>query len=186
MWTTGITRAGPTRSLQRHSHGGRTTTPMCSAIPVFIHPRWWLTGSSSLEGAAREPISEASRMAKTTVNLRLAGDADKPGIPLEVRIEKLAGATAGERADVFLTITESRLHSDVVGGENSGRKLDHTAVVRRLERLGNADAQAEAAFAGRPIVKLSANWNRSNLRAVVFIQEQRSRRILGAAEIPLS
>ncbi len=76
----------------------------------------------SREGAARQAIGEASRMAKTTVNLRLAGNADKPGIPLEVRIEKLAGATAGERADVFLTITESRLHSDVVGGENSGRK----------------------------------------------------------------
>ncbi len=140
----------------------------------------------SREGAARQAIADASRTAKTTVNLRLAGNVDKLDIPLEVRIEKLAGATAGERADVFLTITESRLHSDVAGGENSGRKLDHTAVVRRLERLGNADGQSETAFSGRPVVKLSANWNRSNLRAVVFIQEQRSRRILGAAEIPLS
>src|SRR2546427_8954166 len=82
----------------------------------------------SREGAARQAIVEASRIAKTAVNLRLAGNGDKLSIPLEVRIEKLAGATAGERADVFLIITESRLHSDVAGGGKSGGKLDPPAV----------------------------------------------------------
>ncbi len=140
----------------------------------------------SREGAARQAIAEAARTPKTAVHLRVTSSADRVGIPLEMRIEKLAGATAGDRADVFLTITEGRLHSDVAGGENSGRKLDHNGVVRRLEHIGNADARADAAFAGQTVVKLSSPWNRANLRAIVFIQEQRSRHILGAAEIPLS
>src|SRR3989475_1008196 len=83
----------------------------------------------SREGAARQAIGEASRIAKTAVNLRLGGNADKPGIPLEVRIEKLAGATAGESADGFLNNTECRLHSDVVGGGKFRRKLGPPAPV---------------------------------------------------------
>ena len=140
----------------------------------------------SREGAARQAIAVAAQTQKTIVHLRVAENADGRGIPLEVRVEKLAGATAGDHAGVFLMVTENRLHSDVLRGENSGRKFDHNGVVRRFERIGNADAQADAAFAGQAVIKLSPNWNRSNLRAVVFLQEERSRHILGAAEIPLT
>lgn len=139
----------------------------------------------SRDGAARQAIAEAARSPKVAVHLRVAGN-DKSGVPLEVRIEKLVGATNGNRAEVFMAITENHLHSDVGAGENSGRKLDHNGVVRRLERIGNADPQAVEAFTGQPVVKLSSHWNRSNLRAVVFVQEKSSRHILGAAEIPLS
>src|SRR5260370_36670587 len=92
----------------------------------------------SREGAARQAIAEASRIAKTAVNLRLAGNADKLSIPLEVRVEKLAGATAGERAGVFLTITESRLHSDVAVGGNSRRRRDPPTAIQRAVRVGEA------------------------------------------------
>lgn len=140
----------------------------------------------SREGAARQAVAEAARAPKTAVHLRVTTGGDKAAAPLEVRIERLVGATPGDRADVFLAITEGRLHSDVAGGENSGRKLDHEGVVRRLERLGRADARADTAFAGQTAVKFSPGWNRANLRAVVFLQEQRSRHILGAAGIPLN
>ncbi|HYL09415.1 MAG TPA: DUF1223 domain-containing protein [Candidatus Acidoferrales bacterium] len=139
----------------------------------------------SRDGAARQAIAEAARSPKVAVHLRALG-ADKSDVPLDVRIEKLAGIATGNRAEVFLAITESHLHSNVGAGENSGRKLDHNGVVRRLERIGNTDAQLAEGFARQPVVKLSSHWNRSNLRAIVFIQEKPSRHILGAAEIPLS
>jgi hypothetical protein len=35
-------------------------------------------------------------------------------------------------------------------------------------------------------VKLDAKWNVENLRAVVFVQEKKNRRILGAAAVRLT
>jgi hypothetical protein len=35
-------------------------------------------------------------------------------------------------------------------------------------------------------VKIDSKWNRENLRAIAFVQEKKSRHILGAAEIRLS
>ena len=138
----------------------------------------------SQESRARQAIAQAARSPKAAVHLAWASNPEAGNAgPLEVRVEKLEGAMAGETAEVFLAVTESNLHSKISSGENAGRKLDHTAVVRKLERIGMADPQA-AAFAARRIIEISPEWKRENLRAVVFVQESRSRRMLAAASTP--
>jgi hypothetical protein len=88
-------------------------------------------------------------------------------------------------AEVFLAVTESRLESQVLRGENSGRRLRHTSVVRKLTTLGGLAAGTDV-FAAGPEVAIESGWNRNNLRVVVFVQDRRSGWILGAASLALA
>ena len=57
------------------------------------------------------------------------------------------------------------------------------AVVRELKLIGKANPQAVPAFIAQPIVTVTPGWKRENLRAVVFVQERRSRRVLAAVAV---
>jgi hypothetical protein len=78
------------------------------------------------------------------------------------------------------------LHSAVTRGENAGEDLHHAAVVRSMRKIGEAKADGETSFTGNANVPLQKEWKRENLRVVLFVQERKSRRILGAAEIRIS
>ncbi|HZC65861.1 MAG TPA: DUF1223 domain-containing protein [Candidatus Dormibacteraeota bacterium] len=45
-------------------------------------------------------------------------------------------------AEVFLAVTETGLHSSVTAGENSGKALQHAAVLRRMEKIGAIRAKS--------------------------------------------
>ncbi len=92
-------------------------------------------------------------------------------------------ANAGPaRLDVMLAITESNLSTEVGRGENHGRLLHHTAVVRTLRKVGTTSG---GQFAGRARIALQPDWKRENLRAVVFVQDPSSLSIVGAAQAAL-
>ncbi len=143
----------------------------------------------SREGQARGVIGEAARRNKIEVTV-MAGErtADNAQV-VRVKVGALAGSATDARhaPDVWLAITESGLHSNVQGGENSGEDLHHAAVVRRLSKIGSAQAVASGAdsFSGEERVKLNSGWKRENLRAVVFVQEGGTKKILGAASARL-
>lgn len=135
-------------------------------------------------GRAFDAIEQAARAPKAEVLLSRADaqrEADAP-VRLGVRVEKLPKLTDGDAADVLLAITEGGLSSDVSRGENSGLKLTHTGVVRRLTKLGELGA---GAFSAETDVMVDKGWRRENLRAVVFLQERGSRRVVGAATVKL-
>jgi hypothetical protein len=90
----------------------------------------------------------------------------------------------GDHAETLLAVTEDQLRSDVRTGENKGRQLTHTAVVRELRAIGG---QATASVgSARSEVKIAPGWQRDHLKIVAFIQEHASRRVLGSAAVPVS
>jgi hypothetical protein len=123
--------------------------------------------------------------------IRAASQAPKPAIQLswekddvlDVRVEPLTNVSTGEGAQLFLVVTENMLHSDVKRGENAGRALEHNGVVRQLLPLGKINA-ALAGFSSSVAVHPAREWNRANLRAVVFVQERRSRHVLAVSAVP--
>lgn len=137
-------------------------------------------------GRAFEAISRAAREPKAEVSLARAADQADAGdaLRLSVRVERLPKLTDGDTADVLLAVTESGLSSEVERGENAGRRLSHAGVVRRLTKIGQVGA-ATPPFAAEPLVALDKGWRRDNLRAVVFLQEHTSKRVIGAATIKL-
>jgi hypothetical protein len=97
-------------------------------------------------------------------------------------VGKLARNAVGDVAEVWLAVTEDGLQSSVSLGENAGHVLHHTATLRSLHKIGVADANGMSmSFAGDPVVKFNSHWNSQNLRVMVFVQEKKSREILGAA-----
>ena len=151
---------------------------------MVVDGRSQFVGSNSAE--ARNAIAAASRDPKAKVAVSLASeDARTASITLELRAERPREISESDSAAVLLAITESGLRSSVSRGENAGRRLNHTAVVRKLMTLGVLDSQAGASFVNSPLVRIDKSWKRDNLRAVVFVQELTSRRVLGAASVSL-
>ncbi len=139
----------------------------------------------SREPQVRQAIAKAAARMKTRVTLAFTAQGDAHA-DVTVHVDKLSGATPGDAVEVFMAITESKLHSAVTRGENAGEDLHHSPVVRTLKKIGVARGAEETSFSATPDLKIESNWKRENLQAIVFVQERKSRRILGAAAIPLS
>jgi hypothetical protein len=122
---------------------------------------------------ALKAITQAARAAKANVRIAVANG------KITIQADGVKRA-----ADVVVAITESNLLSNVSRGENSGRKLQHTAVVRWLRVAGKT--RPGEPFSGEISPPSEKGWKAEDLHAVVFLQERSSRKVLGAAETPLS
>jgi hypothetical protein len=152
-------------------------------------PQMVVDGTAEFSGGrpqvALESIAKAAAQTKAAVTLS-EGAAAKPGNEnFSVQVGKLTPSAKGGAAEVYMAITETGLHSDVKRGENAGHELQHAAVVRLMRKIGEAKPDRDTSFAGDTTIKLRGDWKRENLKAVAFVQEKNSLRILGAAEIPL-
>jgi hypothetical protein len=136
--------------------------------------------------AARDSIAKAARRSKALVAIELqkTKPIDPPVIQVTITINNLDG-NSKEVADVFLAVAESGLRSSVQRGENKGRNLTHTSVVRKLELMGTVDPNANSTFTARQRVTLDHSWNREQLRAVVFAQSRRDLRVIGVSSTDL-
>ena len=152
-------------------------------------PQMVVDGTKGFSGGraqqAVQTITEEASRAKIPVTLS-QGNESKPSTEnFSVQVGKLVPSAKGGAAEVWLAITETGLHSSVTRGENAGHELQHAAVVRSMRRIGEAKPDRDISFAGDAAVKLRADWKRENLKAVAFVQEKKSLKILGAAEIVL-
>ena len=127
-------------------------------------------------------IEKAAGGLKTEVKITSGNPDAKGSQRFTVSVGKLERSAPGDVAEVWLAVTEDGLQSSVNQGENAGHVLHHTATLRSLHKLGAADANgASMSFAGDPVVKFNSRWNPQNLHVTVFVQEKKSREILGAA-----
>ena len=139
---------------------------------MIIDGRDAFVGSRS--GHAQDAIADAAKRPKA--NLNLSVHEAKGARSLSIVVGALpAGAGA---SDVVVAITEPHAQVNVTGGENGGKALDHTAIVRSLRVLG-----AVAAAGGTFEIPADAAWGAR--RAVVLVQERASRAVLGVATLTL-
>jgi len=90
-----------------------------------------------------------------------------------------------KNVEILLAITEDSLASDVRRGENVGRRLTHTGVVRSLVSVARFDARKSPEFTSDLPLHILDDWNRENLNAVVLVEVRGSHRIVGAAKLKL-
>jgi hypothetical protein len=128
----------------------------------------------SREGHAQDVIADAAKKPKATLSLTTREN--KGARSIGVTFGALPSGSAA--TDLVMAITDKHALINVTGGENGGRALDHTAIVRSLRVLG-----AAAASGGTFDAAVDPAW--ANKRAVVFLQERASRAILGAATLTL-
>ena len=172
-------------SARQNQYASAFDTDEVYTPQMIVDGRVQFVGSN--EGEARQAIANAAHEVKTSVTLSLVSeDTQATSITLAIRIESLSQVRNGDNADVLLAITESGLRSTVTRGENAGRVLNHVAVVRKLSTLGSIDSQKDVTFTAQPVVQIEKTWKRDRLKAVVFVQERASRRVLGAAVLPFA
>ena len=124
------------------------------------------------EGRARQEILKAAREPKARVEL-----SPKDG-EVAIKVAELPAAAKG--ANVILAVTETRLDTDVRGGENGGHKLRHTGVVRSMATVGRMDGKS-GNYAAQAHYRLDPSWKRENVKLVVFLEDRASKKIWGAA-----
>ena len=143
-------------------------------------PEMVVDGQSQFVGSdekmAEASIAKAALKRKANVTLN-AGFNGEGGISVSISVDNLPVASAGNENQIYIALTENALSSKVRGGENEGRRLAHTAVVRVLQRL---DSMSVARPYNRQIdLKLDPTWKRSDLEIIGFVQEAQSGRIMG-------
>jgi hypothetical protein len=125
-------------------------------------------------------IEHAARRNKAEVSVT-AGEREGDGTQIfQIRVGSLPDSATADKPEVWIAITETGLHSDVRRGENAGEDLHHAAIVHKLRKIGSANGLRETAFASEEKVRIDRGWKRENARVVIFVQEQKSKRILGA------
>jgi hypothetical protein len=143
---------------------------------MIVDGRTEFVGSSNAD--ALRAIRAASQAPKPVVRLWWEKEDS-----LVIQIEAQQNPAPRDGQQLFLAVAENMLHSDVKRGENAGRALQHDGVVRQFMPIGKIDATS-AGFSLTVPVHAAREWDRTNLRAVVFVQERHSRHVITAAAIP--
>jgi hypothetical protein len=152
---------------------------------MVVDGREEFVGSNA--GRARQVVEAAVRQPKAQIKVSLAAPSRTGGVSIAVEVAELPQNSEADRADVLLAVTEDDLRSEVSRGENSGRNLSHTGVVRRLVNIGAVgNADSERPFSTTTTLPIDRGWRRDHLKAVVFVQDPGSRRVLGVAAISLA
>jgi hypothetical protein len=99
-------------------------------------------------------------------------------MPLTVSAERQANQVSirvdgGANGEIWVALVEAKSVSHVVRGENGGRTLKHVGVVRVMKPLKGGEGS----------VSVQPDWGLNGLRVVAFVQDKRSMKIVGAAEI---
>jgi len=151
-------------SERQEQYGSRIYTPQ--AI---------VDGRVDVLGSDRSGIVRAAASAARDPH----GTLDLARTPAGVRIS-VAGLPAHPDAAVMVGVLEDGLSSKVERGENAGRTLSHTAVVRSLREVGKVPAGVAQWSAEVP---LTLDVSGKKRRVIAFVQDGRSRRILAAGAL---
>jgi hypothetical protein len=163
-------------------YGARFNIDSVYTPQMVVDGRAEFVGSDA--GAARKALERAQGLPHGHVHIAIDGNGTMSARALGVTVTTGDLPRDGsDRADVVIAITEDRLRSDVARGENHGRVLTHTAVVRYLAPAGEAVRDTVSTVHAE--LPLAADWQRSQLKVVAFVQERRGRAILAAAALPV-
>jgi hypothetical protein len=161
-------------SERQQRYGATLGVPDVYTPQAVIDGRFETVGSSAPKMEAA--IQKAMRQKK--LPLRLGVSRSDNGIHVELH----ADAAPPRGAETYFAIAEDAVESKVSAGENGGRVLTHTAVVRSLTKAGKL---ADAGESGITLdLKISSHWGK-HLRVIAFLAEHDGGKILGAAAAEL-
>ena len=123
-----------------------------------------------LQAALRDAASQSKTILQISVEELGASE-------LLVKIDVSALPRDNKHADLYIAVADNADETRVGGGENSGKRLLHAAVLRSLERIGKLGPEG-----GQKEVKLRIpkSEESQNVRLVAFVQEPNNGVVLGA------
>ncbi len=153
-------------------------------IGSIFTPQMIVDGQSAFLGSdlakAQKAIIENAKKEKGKIELSTAEDA-KDGVKLIAKISELP---THENATIFLAIAEDNLDLKARNGAGLSSNLGYIPVVRELKSLGFLTAEQKN-LETEILLQVQPNWKSENLKFVVFLQENRNRRIIGVNSLKL-
>lgn len=141
-------------------------------ISEIYTPQMFVDGTVHFIGSksdkATKAITQASKTAKPKINLSMSDE------KLSINIPNLP---KHETATVYLAFTEDKLVRNIERGNNAGKTLDHPSVARGIQAVGTIDAQMQQ-YKAEIFPQLQSEWKRENLKVIVFVQENATRKII--------
>lgn len=148
-------------------------------------PQMVINGRSECVGSDSACIEQAIRKARQAASKVSIDAAITNKQPSEILVEaKLTPLKPLGKKHLLLmaALVENGLQTQVARGENSGKTLRNDAVVRLLEPVSEVrELSSPQTITGR--LTLDAHWASSRLKAVVFLQDEKSEEILATAEL---
>lgn len=141
-------------------------------------PQMVVDGGTEFVGSDSRQAEQAIEKARgqSKVSLRIVSIMVDKG-KLWARVEADALPGPAKRSDLYLALVRSHAESEVIRGENAGRKLSHVGVVRSLVKAGSLGT--DEGFAGEIKLPLDRDESMTDLRIVAFVQETGAGRVLG-------
>ncbi len=169
-------------SLRQSSYADSFDSRRVYTPQLVINGRRDCVGSD--EKRVREEIARAageSTAGRLQLELNAGDDPRVLHLDIDAMIDAIAKETAGDRWSVMVAVFENGLETPVSRGENSGRKLRNSHVVRSLQQAFTLPARPGAKHSGQVHIELAEDWDREHLGVAVFLQDPVSRHIHGAA-----
>lgn len=150
-------------------------------------PQMIVDGHTEFNGGSERRATTAIRGATQAPKIPPAISGEPAGagrIKLTFAVPAFYPMNTADTPELWFAVTEGKLSSEAGTGENEGRRLEHTAVVRYFRSLGAVKAGAEWSRS----VEFAAprEWRAENCRVVAVLQERKSRLVLGATQAPLA
>ena len=165
--------SGPTYTERQYDYVKDLHLKTAFTPQIVIDGHFQTSGNNPAE--VQQFLLQAAKAPKpAAVTLRLTSP-DK----LEVTIDNPSRA----KMEVLFAVTEDDLTTKVSAGENGGRTLTHSAVVRELHRVASTSDDKFDKVINLPD---KSDWKKPDLRAIVLVENPSSGEILGAAQIPYS
>jgi hypothetical protein len=146
-------------------------------------PQMVVDGNLQFVGSDAHSANQAFTQAlgARKVEVRLSQVSVEAGKSLKARVETgtLSASRSQGHVDVYLAVALTHAESRVTGGENGGRRLTHTGVVRSLAKIGSL--QPGQSFVHDVQVKLERGVDPGNMRVIAFLQESETGSVLGAS-----
>ena len=145
-------------------------------------PQMVVDGTSHFVGSdatlANQAFAKALTRPKVAVRLSQVSLGSATVLLAHLEIGELEESFGLREADVYVAIALNHAESQVSGGENSGRRLSHTAVVKsivKVGRLGKGQTLTQDVQ-----LKVEPGTDARNLRLIAFVQEPGQGRVIGA------
>ena len=146
------------------------------------------TPQAVIDGAAQVVGSDAGKLGQAVTQAATAPKSDLAIANAQWAngaMQFTVKGNANPDANLFAALAENSEQISVLHGENGGHTLHHVAVVRTLEQLGKASADAKSPMSGKPLtLHLSKDVAKETtpLRLVVFLADRHNGHVLAVAE----
>lgn len=142
-------------------------------IGATYTPQMIVDGQTGFAGSnlakAQKAILEAAKSPKATIEIIQTDEKFKI---------KISDIPAHQNATIFLAVTEDNLISNRKTGGATGKKVDSISAVREFKSLGMLPA-GQLNLELETVLQMQPAWKKENLKLVVFVQENASRKVLG-------